>query len=89
MKQIYVRPEIELIQAELISMVCASNPRVVVKPNAYWGEKVDQNQYANNDWINEGYSGVDVDFSQGTVIPVAGDDQWDLPSRGNTGLWEN
>ena len=87
MKQIYVRPEAEVIRAELISMVCAS--RIVVQPNAYWGENVDQNQYSNNAWINEQQTTADVGYSEGHVVPIAGDDEWDLPSRSNTSLWED
>ena len=89
MKNRYIKPEVELIAAETLSIICASKERIIVKPNAYWGEKVEQNQYAKDAWINEGHAGKTVGFSQGTVIPVAGDDADDLFSRGNTSLWED
>ncbi len=89
MKQIYVRPEAEEIRAELISMVCASKERITVKPNAYWGENVDQNEHSNNAWINEQQTTANVGYSEGSVVPVAGDDAWDIPSRSNPSLWED
>ena len=90
MKKIYVKPETEMVAQLFENHLCAGTPqRIKVKPNAYWGEKVEQNQYAKDAWINEGYAGKNVDFSQGMVIPVAGDDADDLFSRGNTSLWED
>lgn len=89
MKKIYVKPCVELLATEVQQMICLSDTKVRVKPNAYWGEKVEQNQYAKDAWINEGHTGKSVGFSEGTVIPVAGDDEWDLVSRGNESLWED
>ena len=69
--------------------LCAGTPqRMAVKPGAYWGEKVEQNQYAKDAWINEMKNTADVGFSEGYVVPVV-EDQWDLVSRGNSSLWED
>ncbi len=88
MKKIYVKPETELIAAETLSIICASN-KIKVRPNAHWGEMESQNQYSNDAWINEGYEGKSIGYSQGLVVPVAGDDTDDLFSRSNSSLWED
>ena len=89
MKRRYVKPEVERIEAETQQMVCLSDPKVRVKPHAYWGEKEIQNAYAKDGWINEGHIGTRVGYSEGLVISVAGDDDDDLFSRGNSSLWED
>lgn len=90
MKKRYIKPATELIDQYFENHLCAgTRQRMAVKPNAYWGEKVEQNQYAKDAWINEGHTGRELGFSQGPVIPVAGDDTDDLFSRSNTSLWDD
>lgn len=89
MKKIYVKPELEIVTQLFENHLCAGTPqRIAVKPGAYWGEKVEQNQYAKDAWINEMKNTADVGYSEGYVVPVV-EDQWDLVSRGNESLWED
>lgn len=89
MKRVYVKPEIEQVAQLIENPLCAgTKQKIIVKPYSYFGEKESENQYSQNSWINEQKTSSEI---QGwdPVVPVAGDDDWGLTSRGNNSLWED
>lgn len=89
MKQTYIQPVTEQIEAEVVQLVCAS-PETTYTFNRYgrWGATIEQNKYGNDAWVNEGHVGEEKTVGGFEAVPMGGDDNDDLYSRTNQAFWE-
>jgi hypothetical protein len=85
MKQTYIKPATEQIEAEVIEMVCAS--KYTLNRYGQWGASAEQSDYGNNKWVIENYQGSAEKIGGFTAVDIE-DDTDDLASRSNEGLWE-
>ena len=83
MKKKYINPVTEIVNVELLNIVCVSGDSYSLTSGAEWGG---EGEYAPSEWIDEGHGGGNTGGYNTTVIE---EDDEDLFSRGKAwGGWD-
>ena len=83
MKKKYINPVTEIVNVELLNIVCVSGDSYSLTSGAEWGG---EGEYAPSEWIDEGHGGGNTGGYNTTVIE---EDDEELFSRGKAwGGWD-